>query len=440
MADTPRRPLVAVRRDLEDFEVVPQDVNTASGVGNGDSDTFPFSFTGTRGPLLKIALVNSLLTLLTLGIYRFWAKTRLRRYFWSNIRIQKEPLEYTGTGMELFIGFLIALAILVPIFALYQGALFLLETTSDWTAIALNVIYSLLLLGFFQYAFYRMWRYRFSRTTWRGIRFQLAGSAWTYVGLSMKWLVFTILTLGLAFPWMRNAQWRYRTEHLNFGNLACSYDGQGKPLLRYWAVVWILSTLPITLATIFFLPMLIEFSQFSEASDVDQQEIAMLAKELMTFYAIAFPCSLLGIVLFIWYRVKEFNHFMNNTHIEKSGFVSTVRARSIYGAIALFVFFMFVLGGIFGVAMQAFAYGTLAIGVTPENLQPVFLLMAVLGVIFLIVASVIRVLVLNFNITRHVCANAKITQAGELSKSLQSVSQGPKTGEGLADALDVGAF
>ncbi len=35
---------------------------------------------GAAGELFKIYVVNILLTLVTLGIYRFWAKTRVRRY------------------------------------------------------------------------------------------------------------------------------------------------------------------------------------------------------------------------------------------------------------------------------------------------------------------------------------------------------------------------
>ncbi len=53
----------------------------------------------------------------TLGIYRFWLATDIRRFLWSNTELAGETFEYTGTARELLIGFLIALAILVPIYA-----------------------------------------------------------------------------------------------------------------------------------------------------------------------------------------------------------------------------------------------------------------------------------------------------------------------------------
>ena len=53
----------------------------------------------------------------TLGIYRFWLTTDMRRFLWSNTEIAGETLEYTGTARELLLGFLIAIAILIPLYA-----------------------------------------------------------------------------------------------------------------------------------------------------------------------------------------------------------------------------------------------------------------------------------------------------------------------------------
>src|SRR4051812_6107878 len=66
------------------------------------------------GALFKICYLNLLLTVVTLAIYRFWAKTRLRRYVWRHVAVGGESFEYTGTGKELLIGFLKALLVLFP--------------------------------------------------------------------------------------------------------------------------------------------------------------------------------------------------------------------------------------------------------------------------------------------------------------------------------------
>ena len=67
---------------------------------------------------------GAVLLAFTLGIYRFWLATDIRRFLWSNTEIAGDSLEYTGTAIELLIGFLIAIAVLVPIYVglLHRGA------------------------------------------------------------------------------------------------------------------------------------------------------------------------------------------------------------------------------------------------------------------------------------------------------------------------------
>ena len=43
-------------------------------------DTLEGRYGGQRGPIFLLVLQTGILTVLTLGIYRFWAKSRVRRY------------------------------------------------------------------------------------------------------------------------------------------------------------------------------------------------------------------------------------------------------------------------------------------------------------------------------------------------------------------------
>src|SRR3546814_12697744 len=72
-------------------------------------------YVGRSRDLFWIYLKNLVLTFVTLGIYRFWATTRVRRFIWSHLRFLDEPFEYVGTGKELFFGFLKAMLALIPI-------------------------------------------------------------------------------------------------------------------------------------------------------------------------------------------------------------------------------------------------------------------------------------------------------------------------------------
>ncbi len=53
------------------------------------------SFHGTGGALFVIQFVNALLTILTVGIYNFWGRTRVRRYVWSQTAFEL-PLACRG--------------------------------------------------------------------------------------------------------------------------------------------------------------------------------------------------------------------------------------------------------------------------------------------------------------------------------------------------------
>ena len=69
-----------------------------------------------RGQLKSFAwlsLRNGLLNLITLTLYRFWGKTEVRRRLWATTYLNDEAFEYTGRGVELFVGFLLALLVLV---------------------------------------------------------------------------------------------------------------------------------------------------------------------------------------------------------------------------------------------------------------------------------------------------------------------------------------
>src|SRR3954465_15142501 len=73
-------------------------------------------FRGEPRPFWRLLAHGAVLLMLTLGIYRFWLTTDIRRFLWSNTELAGESFEYTGTARELLLGFLIAIAVLVPLY------------------------------------------------------------------------------------------------------------------------------------------------------------------------------------------------------------------------------------------------------------------------------------------------------------------------------------
>ncbi|WP_371170314.1 DUF898 family protein [Aliiroseovarius sp. 2305UL8-7] len=157
-------------------------------------------YSGRRGPLLWLALKTGMLTILTLGFYRFWAKTRLRRYFWSSIRPGGLPLEYVGDPLEKLLGFLVA----VVFMAFYIGIVNLILMYFSFAILNGNIAAYVLsfagLVPIIFFAQYRARRYILARTRWRGIRFGLEPGAWGYSWRAMVHWGVAILSLGTLLP------------------------------------------------------------------------------------------------------------------------------------------------------------------------------------------------------------------------------------------------
>ncbi len=77
---------------------------TTAGTVDATAQTHALSFHGKGGELFGIYLVNALLSIVTLNVYYFWGKTKLRRYLWSHTQFMGDRFEYLGTGKELFKG------------------------------------------------------------------------------------------------------------------------------------------------------------------------------------------------------------------------------------------------------------------------------------------------------------------------------------------------
>lgn len=72
-----------------------------------------FSFTGNARDYFGIWIVNTLLKIVTLGIYTAWAKVRKRRYFYGNTLLNDTVFEYLADPMALFKGWLLAAVLFV---------------------------------------------------------------------------------------------------------------------------------------------------------------------------------------------------------------------------------------------------------------------------------------------------------------------------------------
>lgn len=78
-----------------------------------DSPSHAFEFRGDGGSYFLICLVNSLLVLVTLGIYLPWALMKCRRYIYSNMMLNGQPFQWQMTGGDIFLSWLMLLVLYI---------------------------------------------------------------------------------------------------------------------------------------------------------------------------------------------------------------------------------------------------------------------------------------------------------------------------------------
>lgn len=198
------------------------------------------AFHGAMGELFRIHIVNILLGIVTIGIYRFWAKTRIRRYMWGRTSFLDDRFEYSGTGKELFLGFLIVLAILLPFGAVYFGLyVWLIQETPD-NADLVQIPYFIVIVFLVGAAIFRARRYRLSRTLWRGIRGAQSGSTMSFAGKYLGYLTLSIITLGWFTPFKNVKLASYLFNNTYVGDRRFRFEGRGGDLIKAFAISWIL--------------------------------------------------------------------------------------------------------------------------------------------------------------------------------------------------------
>lgn len=410
--------------------------------------TLRFEYDGRHVPFARIVAVNALYQLLTGMIFRFWARTRERKYLWSHVRLGDDRLEYTGTGLELFLGFLKVLAIILfPVI----GGFTLLMLLFGNDPVVFGVIYglNLLVIVFLMYvAVYTARRYRLTRTLWRGIRGTLAGSAVKYALAAMGYTLMVMLTLGLASPVMRIGLVRREIENMHLGNRPFTFHGKIGELFKLWILPWL--TLPLLLG-ILFIGGAYDSPAFKPMA-TDVVEPPELSGGVMAATMLAY---LLTILAMSWYRVIEFRYLAGSVGFEGMRFSSTLgfgRTFWIYFSSYLLMFgffFLFVLAfmgtaaGLVGWDMLVAAANnevdpdTLAASVNPERIGAVIMLFSF---VFIVGSHVLNRVFVFHRMAHAVVTSLALTGAQDFSQVTRALDEAPKLGEGLADAFDLGDF
>jgi len=199
------------------------------------------SFHGSGGTLFGIQIVNMLLTIVTLGIYTFWGRVKVRKYLLSQTEFEGDRFAYHGTGKELFLGFLKA-GLVFSTIGLFNALPGLLGLGKE-IEIAARILTFVLLMVFIPIAIVGTLRYRLSRISWRGVRFSFRGKVMDFIKIFLGGSLLSFITLGIYYPIFATRQYGYVASNAYFGNQKFHFDGQGRALLGSYLLALLL-TLP----------------------------------------------------------------------------------------------------------------------------------------------------------------------------------------------------
>lgn len=410
-------------------------------------------FVGDKGAFWRLNLRGALLLMVTLGTYRFWLNTDIRRFLWSNTVLADESFEYTGTARELLLGFLFAIAVLVPI----NAALFAASLNLGVLGQLSSVIAFVLLAVLGQFAIYRARRYRLTRTIYRGVRFHQGGSGWRYAACALFWWAMIALTLGLAYPFAQSRLERFKMRYTFFGDLPGRFVGSGWGLFFRGLLMWLIVMGPL-LAGIGLLATGIDWPAVIAAAGKAANGGATTATEIFGEIEAASPNlgATLGLAAgaLVWamfaafllypvFQAMVLRWWASGLRFGEVAVTSRLRTGRVYGAYARFIGLSMayslavgtVMGMVFGLVgvtlgsadAQIKEIGNVAVGILSY-------------VIFMLGSSAIYQVTVRLALWRNVVESLEVAGVAALDRVKAQGRASSAFGEGLADALNVGGL
>jgi uncharacterized membrane protein YjgN (DUF898 family) len=286
-------------------------------------------YDGDTGSLFVLWLKVLGLSIITLGFYRFWGRTRIRSYLWSHVSLLGDRCEYDGTGMELFLRFLVALLIFAPLLSIGPLAVWM-RFGVFWAKVAQYAQLALLFyLSYF--AIYAGRRYRTSRTLWRGIRGGLDGSANNYAWRAIGYTALSAVTLGLAGPWRYVGLWRYEMKNTGFGDVQFDFEGRGSDLFGAFIITWAFSLLAFVffLAGVFGVVLLMWNGQLPTSArhvpnpDIGWPAVAALGALLYVGYIVAV------LLAYLYFTARALSYSARHTSFRRIAFAADIKLRTL---------------------------------------------------------------------------------------------------------------
>jgi uncharacterized membrane protein YjgN (DUF898 family) len=397
-------------------------------------------FTGSRSQYWRLMMRGATLEGVTLGIYRFWLFTDMRRFLWTNTEIGDESFEYTGTAVELLLGFLMAIGMLIPVYAMLFVSSLEMGALSQWSGVVAFAV----LAVFGQYAAYRARRYRLTRTVWRGLRFHQSGSAISYALRAMLWWVAVAMTLGLAYPWMEASLERYKMRNTFYGDLGGRFAATGGQLFVRGILLWVVVVAPLPAAAV---TLWSTRSHWSSVGSVLPDTVKLPGVAALLALGLA-ASTLIAVIAYPAFQAIVMRWWLGGLRLGTAAAASKLRIRHYYGAYLRYIVYVVMLTIAFAIALGLAAWIVKEARpaafdfMRPSTPRDVATAIAGIGayVIYILACSTIYQVVVKFRLWQVAAESVVISGLAALDNVHAGEATSSALGEGLANALGGGAI
>jgi uncharacterized membrane protein YjgN (DUF898 family) len=223
-----------------------------------------FQFTGSAGEYFRIWVLNTLLSVLTLGAFSAWAKVRRKQYFYRNTWVDGSNFDYVASPTAILKGRLLAVFLLLALFAArqYAGALYVGAIVIGLVLTPCVLVSSL--------------AFNARNSLYRNIRFAFVGQTRSAFFVYAKAFAIHVLSFGLGYPFVVFSATRFAVTHHRFGELEFQWSASAS---RYFsAYILALSlTLPVY-------AVLLAFAAWVRTHGMPNQASFVLLSGLVIFY------------------------------------------------------------------------------------------------------------------------------------------------------------
>jgi uncharacterized membrane protein YjgN (DUF898 family) len=181
-----------------------------------------FSFNGTARDYFGIWIVNTLLKMLSFGVYSAWAKVRKRRFFYGSTTLAGQPFDYLADPLALFKGWLIA------------AVAFVLYAVGSRVSPLLSMVVGGIIFAVFPWLVVRSRMFNAANSSHRNITFGFRADYRQSYLVFMGLPILTVLTLGLLSPYTVYRQKKFMVENSSYGAAAFSFDGTAREFYRFF--------------------------------------------------------------------------------------------------------------------------------------------------------------------------------------------------------------